>query len=334
MEHSIVYIGNPMPESYGVTIIVDRIASVFKSKGYEVEVIYNMDGLSKESYIIPYGIDMALEMVEKGYKTETVFLADAYTLGYINKIKFYLKHFRIFQYDFFYTIYSLLRDYRLETKIIKNFEKIVLVSETDINYLKKRAKPSVRFYCMPNGANFSKVSPKTEADTIRLGILSNWWHITLAQENGWFIEEYFACYVKRYPNVKLILAGRGSYIEKYKNVPNVEIMGEVDNLDDFFKNVDVYIVANPKGCGILNRALDAFAYKTCVIGYKKAFSGFRYMKDSYLEFDDYNSFEKQLNCLINDPERREILVNNAYKSIMENNNWEKNISNFIEFAMK
>lgn len=329
-----IYIYNPMPESYGVTVIVNNIATVFEQKGANVKVIYSFEGLDKDAFVLPYGIDGALEMIKQGYKTEIVFMADAFTLGYINKIKFYIKHLRVFQYDFLYSIYCLIRDYGLETKVLKHFKKIALVSETDIDYLKRRAKTGVQFYCMPNGANFCEVSPKTQSNDIRLGILSNWWHITLAQENGWFIEEYFAKYVKTHANVKLILAGRGSYIEKYKNIPNVEIMGEVENLDDFFKNVDIYIVANPKGCGILNRALDAFAYKTCVLGYKNAFTGFRYMKDSYLEFEDYKSFEQSLDVLIKDKGRRNALVNNAYVEITNNNNWDKNITKFMNFVFE
>ena len=334
MNSKTVYIGNPMPESYGVTVIVDNIASVFNKNGVKAEVIYKLEGLPKDAFIIPYGIDIALEMINKGYKTDTVFMADAFTLGYIEKIKFYLKHLNIFHYDFFYCFYCLLRDYRIETKVVKNFKNIILVSETDINYLKKRALAETTFFCMPNGANFCHVEPKTKSDIVRLGILSNWWHTTLAEENAWFINDYFQKYAGTHKNVKLYLAGRGSYIEQFRKIPGVVIMGEIGDLNDFFKNIDIFITANPKGCGILNRVLDAFAYKTCVLGNKNSFTGFRYMKDSFVEFDDYRSFEIALNELSNNSERREQLVQNAYAEITEHNNWEKNIIKLLSFIQK
>lgn len=334
MRKEIIYIGNPWPESYGSTIIVDKLVEVFKNNGQKSEAIFKICEKPKDSFIIPYGIDMALEMIDNGYITDTVFLADAFTLGYIEKIKFYLKHLNIFHYDFFYCFYCLLRDYRLETKVVRNFKNIILVSETDINFLKKRAHPETTFYCMPNGANFCHVEPKTKSDIVRLGILSNWWHTTLAEENAWFINDYFQKYAKTHKNVKLYLAGRGSYIEQFRKIPGVEIMGEVGDLNDFFKNIDIFITANPKGCGILNRVLDAFAYKTCVLGNKNSFTGFRYMKDSFVEFDDYRSFVSSLNELSNNIERREQLVQNAYAEITEHNDWEKNIIKLLSFIQK
>lgn len=333
--HKVVYVGNTQPESYGVSVIVNNLAAVLNNKGISSRVIYSLDDLPKDSLIIPYGVDMALEMINKGYNTDIVFLADAFTLGYINKIKFYLKNFNFLHYDFFYSVYCLLRDYRIETKVIKKFKKIGLVSETDINYLKNRADSDTLFYCMPNGANFCHVEPKIESnDVVRLGILSNWWHTTLAEENAWFINCYFKKYSKTHPNVKLYLAGIGTYIERFRNIPNVEIMGEVGDLNDFFKNIDIFVSANPKGCGILNRVLDAFAYKTCVIGHTNSFTGFRYMSDSFIEFDDYRSFESTLDLLSNNRELRDKLVRNAYTEILDKNVWEKNITGFIEFALK
>jgi len=327
-----IYIGNPQPESYGISVIVDNLVSEFNKHGIEADVIYKLDGIPKDSFIIPYGIDFAIDMINKGYKTDVIFLADAFTLGYLNKIKFYFKRGNFLYYDLYYSIYSLLRDYRWESKVIRNFKKIALVSDVDINYLKKRAKVGTDFFCMPNGANFETVEPKTEAPNIRLGILSSWWHTTLAEENDWFIRDYFSKYINHNPNVALYLAGRGKYIEQYRGLNNVIVKGEVSSLNDFFKTIDVFVVPDPKGCGILNRVLDAFAYKTCVIGHKNAFSGFSYMTNCFFDFDDYLSFENKMDVLVSSKEKREELVNNAYSSIKQNNDWGKNISEFIKFA--
>ena len=330
----IVYIVNHHPEAYGGKVIVENIKSVFQKKGIQTIIVDNLEGVPIDSFVIPYGTEASMEMIHKGYSTNIAYLADAETLGYINKIKFYAKNLNVFHYDFFYSIYCLIRDYRIESNILHHFKKAVLVSETDINYFKKRSFNDVIYYCMPNGANFCEVEPKTNSEIIRLGILSHWWHPTLVEENSWFIKSYFRKYTKLHHNVKLCLAGRGSFIEQFRDLPNVEIMGEVGDLNDFFSNIDIFVAANPKGCGILNRVLDAFAYKTCVLGYKNAFTGFRYMKESYVEFDDYDSFEKALDELIDNREKREILTMNAYNEIIQNNDWEKNILNFMHFIFE
>lgn len=329
-----VFVGNPQPESYGVSIITNKLVQILKEKGFDAKEVYSLENLPKDAFIIPYGIDLAVDMINKGFNTDVVFLADAFTLGYRNKIEFYLKQCNIFHYDFFYSIYCLLRDYRIESNVLRNFKRIALVSEVDIKYFKKRSRPNTEFFCVPNGANFAEVEPKVFDDHIRLGILSSWWHTTLAEENDWFIRDYFSKYIRKHPNVILYLAGKGSYINQYRGLPNVRIMGEVPTLNDFFKHIDIFVVPNPKGCGILNRVLDAFAYKTCVIGHKNAFSGFTYMKDCYLDFDNYSSFETKLNDLVDSKEVRKKLAQNAFTSIIENNQWDKNLSNFISSVIR
>lgn len=321
MQERTIYIHNPQPNSYGFNVIIEHFKASFEKSGYKTEVISSFDKVRKDDIIIPYGLDNAIELKKRGYKTDTIFLIDAITLGYINKIKFYLRTFNFLHYDFFYTVYCLLRDYRIESKALKYFKNIILVSNTDIEYLQKRCSNDINFFCLKNGVAFEPLVSRKDSDTIRLGILSNWWHTTLAEENAWFIERYFKRYQKSHKNVKLVLAGRGKFIERFRDIPNVEIMGEVDSLNDFFRNIDIFISANPKGCGILNRVLDAFAHKTCVLGYYKSFTGFKYMQDSFLEFYDYESFCTKVDYLISNPEARRGFENRAFNNIEKFNDW-------------
>ena len=109
----------------------------------------------------------------------------------------------------------------------------------------------------------------------------------------------------------------------------MRIIGEVESLDEFFSNIDVFLSANPKGCGILNRVLDAIAYKTPIIGHKGSFSGFTGMEKGYLSFDDYDSFCKTIDIIKNNKDLQTTLVAEAYNFALEHLNWRDNYESFI-----
>lgn len=324
-----VYIYNPYVGYFAIGRTIKHFYDAFVRNGINCEVVSSLDGVPTDAMVIPYATEPAVEAIKKGYKTDCVYMADAYTLGYSNKLKFYLKRFDLFNYDFLYTIHSYLQDFIAERKVAQKYKNIIFVSETDASYFKKKYNYGFETACIKAGVDNCFVSSKTKSNTLRLGILASWSHPSPSYENGWFIKDYFVRFAKRFPEIKLYLAGRGKYISKYKSIKNVEVIGEVVELDDFFRNIDVYIVVNPKGCGILNRVLDAFTHKTCVLGFSPSFSGFRYMQNSYLEFDSYQSFEEQVRHIIQHPEIKDVLVQNALNYLEKYNNWIINNDDFV-----
>ena len=235
---------------------------------------------------------------------------------------------RIFNKEFIYSLFAFIK-YRYEECVISRMaSKIMVVSQVDADYLKKISGTRAKFIVVPNGANFEQLTEKHKSDCLRMGILSSWGSPRALEENNWFIQTYYKKYVLTHPEVKLILAGRGCLIEKFRDVKNVEIMGEVNSLNEFFSNIDVFISVNPKGCGILNRVLDAFAHKTIVVGVDKSFSGFKYMS-SYLTFDDYTSFKNTINYIGKNPDKIRQIEEAAYLDVKKYNDWDKNYEYFI-----
>lgn len=329
-----IKIYSPYSGSYGISVIVDKLVDVFNKEGLSCEVINTLEGQSKDTLIIPYASDPAVEMIKKEFRTDISFFTDAYSLGYMNKVLFSLKRLSIFNYDFIRSVGLYFIERIGERRVTSHFKNIVLVSDHDIEYLRKTNPARPIYYCLPNGAPSPIVSEKTKSDRIRLGILSSWGHQSTAAENGWFVTDYFERYAKSHPNVELILAGRGQFINQYNNIHGVRVIGEIDDLNEFFSQTDIFVAVNPKGCGILNRLLDAFAYKTFVIGHQASFTGFKYMKDCYMQFTDYASFERTLDYAIAHPEVRKQYAENATKAISKFNDWEVNIKKFINEVVR
>lgn len=331
MENEKVYIYHPGTKSYGIMVIIDRIKEACEKLGVDCLFVNQLDGLKANDFIIPYGSTPALQLLDRGLTPIFVMLVDAYTLGELNKVKFYFKNKLFYKYDFFYSIYAYFKTIKEEKKVLHNYKNVMLVSDVDVDYLKGFAPKDVNFICVRNGVSLPLLKEHNPSEKLRLGILSSFGSKTSFEENDWFVCKYYRKYIREHKNVELHIAGRGAYGKVYERRNQIKYWGAVEDLNDFFSNIDVFLVVNPKGCGILNRALDGFSHKVPVLGYQAAFSGFRYMNDSYLEFSSYESFENQLDFIINNPDHIAKMVDNAYEQIQKYNDWDKNYTKLASF---
>jgi glycosyltransferase involved in cell wall biosynthesis len=323
-------------KAHGISVIIENLIKAFSKKGFNCSHVVTLDGLSKDSLIIPFAVKEAVEVYEKGYRPFAAFLCDAISLGYRNKFKFYLSIGHVFCYDFLYSVYGYLRYSRKEKFVLNTYENTIFVAQVDIDYLKQKyPRSGCNYICVPNGVpEVNNVLDHVPSDRLRLGILSPWESKQIIEESNWFIRKYYKRYYAKHPNTVLKLAGRGSKINQFQNQDGIEVLGEVEDLADFFANIDVFISSNPKGCGILNRVLDAFMYKVPVLGHEASFSGFPSSDDICYKFNNYPSFESALeyiNANRTDVRRR---VENAIEYTKKNNNWERNYQKLVEILMK
>lgn len=319
----------------GINVLYESFERSCKKWGVECERIGSLAGLSPSDWVIPFGIKEAYEVMQAGLSVNLAFLVDAYTLGLKNKLLFYLRRGHIFHYDFFYSVYAYFKYLRRERIVLKAYRKLALVSEHDIRYLQQLVSDSkAAFICVQNGANFEdSVLPRTVSDHFRLGILSPWGTKMTSEESVWFVKDWFPRFARKHADVKLYIAGRGPFIERMRGIPNVEILGAVDSLNEFFSHLDAFIAVNPKGCGVLNRALDAMAHKTPVAALPASMTGFPEIEGNYMPFSDPDSFEKKILYMREHPDEMQTMAERAYDMLCRNNNWEQNYDAFVQEAI-
>ena len=279
-------------QANGVRVVTDHLEEACQRAGISCRQVRTLDNVPKDALVVAYGVKENVEQMHKGFRTELALLVDAVSLGFRNKVRFYLKNGYLFHYDFFYSIYAYLKWRRREKRVLQAFRQVMLVSQTDINYLKQLApKAKCRYLLVQNGANLPD-SPYSHnpANHFRLGLLASWGNPVTYAESAWFVEKWFSRYAESHPETFLYLAGRVPFIERLQGRKNVVVLGEVPDLADFFSNIDLFLVVNPKGCGVLNRALDAFAYQVPVAALPASMSGFEGAEDCYIPFTDYASF--------------------------------------------
>lgn len=324
--------------SYGAKVIVDNFKAACERAGLEYCLLENLNNSKIEDFIIPQGVKNGVELLRRGYHTSYILLGDAMSLGYYNKMIFYLKKGHVFNKDFLYSVYGYLKYRREDKRIVNHYSGVVLYSQSDIDFLIKLApRARCRYICVPNGIyKTDNVQSKSNHEKFTLGLMSSWGSFQSYEENNWFIRTYYKRYIKTQPNVKLLVAGRGEYISKLLGLNNVTVIGEVADLGDFFNQIDLFLSVNPKGCGILNRVLDAIVYKVPVMGNNASFSGFQNSEGIFLRFSDYNSFVKAMDYALNHKNEIRKMADNAYEYALENNDWNKNydylVNNIVESA--
>lgn len=327
-----IYLVRYNESSPGVRVITDAFSHILKNDDYEIIVTKHFpDSLKENEIVITYGPKEAYDAIKLNIPVKLAMLVDNYSLGQLNKARFYFKKGKILFKDFWYSLATGLLYRKRENYIAKNIKHLMFVSQKDIDEFKKR-NPDNTYYLVPNGVNIPDISKtlKTKSQNIRLGVLSNWTDVTF-HECRWFIEDMLPK-LNAEMNARLVVAGKGAsekIVRYFKNNPNIDYLGKVDSLSDFFCNIDIYVATVPRGCGILNKVLDAFAYRTFVIGIPESFSGFSGMQKSYIECSTLEEFTKAIDTL-SDTKIVSDYIRNASDYISMNNDWIKNYSAFIQ----
>ena len=306
----------------GFSIIAKKIIRFIPN----CEIIDNLSKCDKSDCILPMGIVAGLNLLKQGYYCNTIFLVDALTLGFKSTIKFSWIYSSIFRKSCILDILRLIKYTPIERKIVKKYKKIIVVSSHDQKYLEKQYKQS-KFYTITNGVVLpSKNCIMKKKFEYTLGIL-HYWGCGALVEIDWFVKSYLPKLRIKYPQLKVIAAGRGAdnKVKEYFERNHIIFMGEVENLCDFFNSIDIYITTVRKECGILNKVLDAFAHRKIVLGLKHNMYPFSSLNGAYLTYHNYQECEDAIKYIAdNDKEIwQKTLI--AYRYVQEQHDWEKNM---------
>jgi glycosyltransferase involved in cell wall biosynthesis len=290
-----------------------------------VSIINDLDEVDSYKEIIPLGTVAAHFYLKKFKKGKVAFIIDAYTLGFLSVAKFYIKRKDFFNKHLFGALLRYIKYYFIEKNIIRNFEKVIVVSEHDAFYLKKKFQCS-NIEVVSNGADFPDLSLKKNKDfDFSLGILAYWGAGSIKDVN-WFIEDYYPKLRNIFPEIKLITAGRGANAETlaYFKKNGIIHIGEIDSLWEFFNNIDIYITTLRKECGILNKVLDAMAHEKIVLGLNHNLYAFKNLKNGFITYNSFDELVQAIEKIRDNKIKIEEIQRNAYNYVKNHHNWQCN----------
>lgn len=326
-----IYLYCKNKKSPGISVILNNLGESLLRHNVESKQVDDISILPSDAVIWPYGPRESYELMATGRPLDLCLLIDYYSFGCKNKFFFYLRNGCWSYRDLYYSVFSYFRYHNREMAIIKAYKKVVLVSQKDIDALKKDTGED-KFLLLRNGVCLDRKIKQTNSVNLRLGIISHWTKVSV-DETRWFVNGIFPHLESMYPNIKLIIAGKGDQelAKKYfANKSNVEFIGEVEELDTFFANLDIYVATVPKGCGVLNKVLDAFSYKVFTIGIPASFSGFSDLKDGYIECKETSDYINAIDTYLNNYDMIRNYVANAFTYISKYHNWDVNYDEFVQ----
>jgi hypothetical protein len=322
--------------SPGIDKIINHLYEQLISAKVPVTIENDISNISPEDYLLPYGINPAYRCLKAGYKIGCSLMVDAYSLGWLKKIIFYIKRKKFNYYDLYYSCWQLIHYCIKEFLVILKSPNVMYVSPYDLTSMKKIFKKK-NFLLVQNGVEINKENSiqkfKKERNCIILGTISYWTKVSLC-ELKWFIDDIFLKYGSKNREIKLVIAGMGAdaaMIAYFESLPNVVFIGKVESLDEFFNQIDIFVGTVPKSVGILNKILDAFAHKRLVIGLPECFKAFMNDKQVYLSFKNDREFIDIIDKFSCDDMK--VIVNQAYEFVIEQHSWIKNYEPFIKFLI-
>ena len=227
-----------------------------------------------------------------------------------------------------------------EKRCLSGFGDIVYVSPVDVKYVEKTYSFSASLHCITPGVE--KQSTVIEESTndfdvkcIQIGCLTDFSNDTLNENLYPLIKGIIPYLDNNQLKYKLIIAGRGanSTIEnEMKKSQNIQYIGYVDSLSDFYNSIDIVITTVAKKCGVINRILEAWAYAKPVIGYSHNFVPFLKAKneENYLSADNNEEFYKMLTDIQKGKYDLCSMGQKSKRMVEENYTWEIAARKFLQ----
>lgn len=315
----------------GYSKIIDNIVLHIPN----AKIITNTDFLKGGEIIVPVGVNASLELLKKSIPCETSFLVDAPTLGFLSIIKFYFKKKKFINNEIVQMALRYVKYSFIERRLVNNYKKVVVVSNFDRDYLKRRYNCQ-NIFTIANGADMPKeLLQEKKSFNFTFGFLYYWGVKNSIMDIDWFINEYLPILRDKFPNLRIVAAGKGAdeSVKGYFNQNNIEFIGEVNSLDEFYNEIDIYITTVRKECGILNKVLDSFAHKKIVIALQHNMSAFVDLEKGFLTYNSIEELISKIEFVRDNQDIVDEITDNAFNFILDEHSWEKNYSKLNDLIL-
>ncbi|MBN1252262.1 MAG: glycosyltransferase family 4 protein [Bacteroidales bacterium] len=136
----------------------------------------------------------------------------------------------------------------------------------------------------------------------------------------WFLENCWNLLLKKFPDIKLYIAGRNAsedFIKKIK-YKNVIFEGEIENVSDFIAEKQIMIVPLKSGSGMRVKIIEAFMHKKAVVSTNKGSLGTKAEHNkNLLNANNPSEFVNQISLLIENEDFYNKIIDNAYSLFLK-----------------
>ena len=211
-----------------------------------------------------------------------------------------------------------LKNYEINS--INQYDGIATISKQDAKFYKKN-NPAIPVENISFGVDMTKYTVSSEPfeypSLFHLGSM-NW----MPNEEGikWFIETTWSLIVEKFPGLIFYLAGRmmPEWIEDL-NKENIEVIGEVDDAQEFINSKAVMIVPLFSGSGIRIKIIEGMALGKAIISTEIGAEGINYTHGkNILIANTPEEFLEAIDKFVSNRKYCQEIGDNARKLIEEN----------------
>lgn len=222
---------------------------------------------------------------------------------------------------------------KIEKKIINNFDALVAISTSDLEWFKSHGLERPSLITAPGfkPEEIAEYSDSTQGKVFFIGALD--WLPNIFGLN-WFIKEVWPMIVNKIPEAEFFIAGRNASEKTISGLKglNIFFVGEVDSSSLFIKEKTVMVVPLFSGSGIRIKIIEGMSHGKCIVATPKAAEGLDYenKKDIFIASGASGFADDIIELLTNSKLRRET-GENAIKNVRKNYNILVSSENLMNF---
>lgn len=149
---------------------------------------------------------------------------------------------------------------KYEAKIFNHFQAHSIISSQDAQFILHDRKGEIKI--IPNGVDLNFYKSKPEEKKYELLFAGNMSYAPNVESAGFIVEKILPLLLKKYPKIKLVLAGADpSPSVKKLASDNVIVTGWVDDIRSYFNQSKIHLAPMLISIGMQNKILQAMAMK-------------------------------------------------------------------------
>jgi len=229
---------------------------------------------------------------------------------------------------------------KFENLIFDWFDKRIIISEPDRNYIPHKDKDKI--HIIPNGVDFEYYNPdfpenntNKEFDILFSGNMGYPPNVSCAK---FIVKKIMPILKKTYPNICIGFVGASPHpsLLKYKS-KNITITGWVDDIRPYYASSKVFLAPLQIGTGLQNKLLEAMAMKLPCVTSPLANNALKAKHGKEILIGkDASEISNHVLFLLNNADEASRIAQNGCLFVNENYNWAtqvKKLNDILEFRI-
>jgi len=222
---------------------------------------------------------------------------------------------------------------KLEKNIINRFDGLIAISNSDMKWF-KAAGLSIPAAVVSQGFRPEEIMEYSDVPSNKVCFIGALDWLPNISGLNWFIGQVWPQVINKVPDAEFFVAGRNASEKTISGIkgPGIIFCGEVESSSLFIKDKTVMVVPLFSGSGIRIKIIEGMIHGKCIVATPVAVEGLNYedKTDILIESNPF-AFSSEIVKLLNNPDLRRKIGENAIRNVRKNCNIFVSSENLINF---